>query len=87
MYSVFFLRERESTSLIFVKAFNDGSSHQFTEAFKRCAYMHNTAILWINQYKRKSSDVWKSEVSTISKTQLEYTNILYVNSALTKLRL
>lgn len=49
--------------------------------------MHNTAILWINQYKRKSSDVWKSEVSTISKTQLEYTNILYVNSALTKLRL
>lgn len=73
----FFFTWTRVNILIFVKAFNDKSSHQFTEAFKRCAYMHNTAILWINQSKRKGSDVWKSEVCSKSKTPLEYKHFIH----------
>lgn len=62
--------------LIFVKAFTDGSSQQFTDALKRYVYMHNTAIYEINQYKRMSSNVWKSEVCSNSKTPLEYKHFI-----------
>lgn len=40
--------------------------------------MYNIVILWINQYKRKGLDVWKSEVCFKSKIFLEYKYFIYI---------